>query len=178
MFSLQFQQLLQTCWPVPSHKISFNMQTFWLGSFWELRIQWMAKWRNSLFLVSWSPVNNLQLSRYNRHFMWVIKLKKNASRKVVGKGPSTKQGISWIKVQGPDLFQINYRSTSIRTLLKVNHFMSSISTFIKKLTLNVLMELRHEMVIQKTFSSILLNENPQEQFLLSLKQKQCYQGYQ
>ena len=83
-----------------------------------------------------------------------------------------------LKVQGPDLFQINYRSTSIRTLLKVNHFMSSISTFIKKLTLNVLMELRHEMVIQKTFSSILLNENPQEQFLLSLKQKQCYQGYQ
>ena len=56
--------------------------------------------------------------------------------------------------------------------------MSSISTFIKKVTLNVLMELRHEMVIQKTFSSILLNENPQEQFLLSLKQKQCYQGYQ
>lgn len=84
-------------------------------------------------------------------------IKKKCFQESGGKRTFHKTG-DQLKVQGPDLFQINYRSTSIRTLLKVNHFMSSISTFIKKLTLNVLMELRHEMVIQKNFSSILLNE--------------------
>ena len=62
----------------------------------------------------------------------------NVSRKVVGKRTFHKTG-DQLTVQGLDLFQINYRSTCIRTLLKVNDFMSSIST-LKKLTFNVLMK--------------------------------------